>query len=159
MPKTELAKTALSVLNPAQLETAVMHLCRDLGLTIDVGFGKGLDVADIKATVRHLPTRERGSRVHHALSILEQTGVKFSSKLKCEIQATSTLRVQCKAYSNVDQRHLGNTLLAVPTLSNSDCDRRDCVELERVSKIDHKLFPELFGWLNLLESDLCRYCS
>src|SRR5690606_18353396 len=72
--------TALSILNPAQMETVAMLICQDLGLTVDIGLGKGLDVVDVKATARHLEADKKKAIIKSVIENLEKAGVSFSSK-------------------------------------------------------------------------------
>lgn len=148
LSKKEKSSSALAILNPAQMETAAMHLCRDLGLTIDVGIGKGLDVVDVKATVRHLSPALQGERIRKVVSKLSQAGVRFTDRLKHNIETTKTLRIQCKARPGEEVS--GTVLLMEPCSSGEGQDR---LALDRIVESEHP-FPELKEWMSLLEHDL-----
>lgn len=142
--------SVLAILNPAQVETAAMLMCKDLGLTVDVGIGKGLDTVDVKATVRHLPSKLRSEKIAHAISMLETAGVKFSDRLRHTIVSTKTLRIQCKARPGkaID----GNVLLLEPTALEKEVGL-DRISLARISRMK-EFFPEVEEWMQLLKFDL-----
>lgn len=146
----ERRQTVLSILNPAQVETAAMLLCQDLGLTVDVGLGKGLDVADVKATVRHL-SNERKEKITSALSTLEKVGVQFSDKLRDSIKTSATIRLQCKAASGIES--LGTVLTVEPNTDQSMKQKQDRLSLEQLVQSNVEL-PRVREWISLLEYDL-----
>jgi len=139
-------------LNPAQVETIALHLCHDIGFTVDVGIGKGLDVADVKGTVRHLNPESRELRIRNANAKLESAGVKFSHKLRASIEATSSIRFQCKARNTNANEDLGTTLLIKPGAVEKD--RRDTIFLGLLAQTDSGLFPMFHEWLDVLKYDL-----
>jgi hypothetical protein len=150
LDREERKDTALATLNPAQVETATMLICRDLGLTVDVGLGKGLDVVDVKATVRHLETEERKRKIQAAITTLESIGVVFSQKLRHSIQSTATIRIQCKAAPGIEAE---GTVLVVETCPSGGATAPDRVSLEQLAHSSLPL-PEFREWLTLLDHDL-----
>jgi len=145
----EKTNTILGILNPAQMETAAMLLCQDLGLTVDVGVGKGLDVVDVKATVRHLERTKQEEVIQALFATMEKVGVKFTPRLRDMIQSSSTLRIQCKALSNhnVD----GTVLLFEPNGTGKKTEDRLTLEQVATSGLD---LPALSDWISLLRHDL-----
>lgn len=152
LSEAELIDTGFALLNPAQLETATFHLSADLGLTADVALGKGLDVADVKATARHLDATQCKLRIAAAIELLEGVGVKFSERLRSSIEATATIRFQCKARVTADNENLGTVLLVQP--GEPTTTRSDCLYLDYLRKADHNTFPKFREWLRLLCYDL-----
>lgn len=144
IPENQKLVTALSILNPAQLETAAMLLCQDLGLTVDVGLGKGLDVVDVKATCRHLP--EAKILIHGVVQKLEAMGVTFKPELKDMITSSRTLRIQCKASGDLQAE--GEVLLLRPR----GLSRENTLSLDSITNLHS--FPKLSDWLALLAHDL-----
>lgn len=152
----ELTKTVFAMLNPAQVETIALHLCNDIRFTADVGMGKGLDVADVKGTVRHLAKTEKEVRIRSAIEKLESAGVRFSEKLRTSIEATSTIRFQCKARTTNKSEDLGTVLLIEPGLIAQG--RQDTLPLESLATTTNKLFPMFHEWLDVLRYDLRAGC-
>lgn len=152
LPSQDITKTIFAMLNPAQVETIALHLCTDLKFTVDVGLGKGLDVADVKGTVRHLSSQERATRIRSAISTLEIAGVRFSEKLRTSIEATSSIRFQCKARPTEAAEDLGTVLLIEP--GRADSNKKDTLVLESLRLSDPKLFPTFHDWLAVLRHDL-----
>lgn len=153
----ELTKTVFAMLNPAQVETIGLHICNDIRFTADVGMGKGLDVADVKGTVRHLIQANRELRIREAISKLESAGVNFSEKLRTSIEATSTIRFQCKARQTNSDEDLGTVLLIEPGAINTK--KKDTLFLESLAKTDAHSFPMFHGWLDVLRFDLSTALS
>jgi len=156
LSNNDLTKTVFAMLNPAQVETIALHLCNDIRFTADVGMGKGLDVADVKGTVRHLIPANRELRIREAISKLESAGVKFSEKLRTSIEATSSIRFQCKARSTDVSEDLGTVLLIEP--GAIDKERRDTLFLESLAKTDSHSFPMFHEWIDVLRYDLRGGC-
>lgn len=156
LSKDELTKTVFAMLNPAQVETIALHLCNDIRITADVGMGKGLDVADVKGTVRHLIPVNRELRIRDAIAKLEATGVRFSEKLRTSIEATSSIRFQCKARSTDTSEDLGTVLLIEP--GTNDKERRDTLFLESLAKTNSHSFPMFHEWIDVLRYDLRGGC-
>ena len=144
IPANEKLQTALSILNPAQLETAAMLLCQDLGLTVDVGLGKGLDVVDVKATCRHMADSK--NRIQDVINNLESNGVLFKPELRDMIISSRTLRIQCKASGDLDAE--GEVLLLRPRGSSRD----NTLSLDSIKNLQN--FPKLSDWLALISHDL-----
>lgn len=151
LSEKELTQTLFCMLNPAQVETIASHLCLDLGLTADVGVGKGLDVADVKGTVRHLEPAIRLQRIKTALQKLEGLDVQLTERLRNCIEATSTLRFQCKARTTSKDLDLGTVLLIEPGATTA---RSDTLFLERLSEAPAREFPHFHDWLRVLRYDL-----
>lgn len=152
LSEEDLTKTVFAMLNPAQVETIALHICNDLRFTADVGMGKGLDVADVKGTVRHLTTSDRETRIKDAITKLELIGVNFSEKLRTSIEATSTIRFQCKARQTGSDEDLGTVLLIEPGMKNSN--RKDTLTLLSLAMTNPEAFPMFHDWLNVLRFDL-----
>jgi hypothetical protein len=144
IPANEKLQTAISILNPAQLETAAMLLCQDLGLTVDVGLGKGLDVVDVKATCRHIADSKK--KIQEVIKNLESIGVLFKPELRDMIISSRTLRIQCKASGDLDAE--GEVLLLRPRGSS----RENTLSLDSIKTLQN--FPKLSDWLALLSHDL-----
>ena len=152
LSKDELTQTIFGILNPAQVETIALHLCRDINFTVDVGLGKGLDIADVKGTVRHLNATDRKNRTQAALKKLEFAGVNFSEKLRTNIEATASIRFQCKAKKTAVTDELGTVLLIQP--GTQDAHKKDTLFLESLAKSKLDLFPTFQDWINVLQFDL-----
>lgn len=148
----QLIKTSFAILNPAQVETLAMHLCSDLGLTVDVGLGKGLDVADVKATVRHLDQAKKEKIIDGTIKKLNSIGVSFSEKLLQSFKGTATLRIQCKARPVNHSANLGSVLLIAPRNGNES--KVDTLFLDSLASAKQENFPSFFEWLKVLVYDL-----
>jgi hypothetical protein len=134
------------ILSPAQIETTAMLFAQDLGLTVDIGVGKGLDAVDVKASARHRKG-ERYAVVKDALRICDEFALDLGIAVKRSLQETSTLSIQCKDYSQSERAPNAPILLFAPfgpttpgtvTLQN----------LIRSSKLSS--LPKLSDWVNLV---------
>jgi len=152
LSNSELTKTVFAMLNPAQVETIALHICNDLQFIADVGMGKGLDVADVKGTVRHLDSAQRSARINRAITKLESVGVNFSERLRTNIEATSSLRFQCKARPTSASEDLGTVLLIDPGVADSK--RTDVLFLENLATSKPNDFQMFHDWLEVLRFDL-----
>lgn len=90
-------KIASSIMSPAQLETAASMFLMSLGLTLDVGIGKGLDVIDVRASVRHQNNSQE--LIGTIIAGLEKImGAKLDPKIENNFRECGTISVQCKNY-------------------------------------------------------------
>jgi len=147
----DMISTLVGSLNPAQVETAAMLMCLDLGLTIDVGVGKGLDVADSRATVRHLDKAKGDLILTAAIQRLQDRGVRFSTVLLEQISMSRTLRIQCTASANT-KKGLGTVLLLEPF--GSPGQPADLLRLDELLMKGLEDLPRLADWLALIRTDL-----
>lgn len=152
LTEDQLIKTGFAMLNPAQVETIALHLCNDLDFCADVGTGKGLDVADVKGTVRHLHLEMRSKRIDLAIKKLESLGVQLSETLRSNIESTSSIRIQCKARKTNQTEHFGSVLIIEP--GSQITGRKDTLFLESLLRSDSAMFPMLHDWLRVLTFDL-----
>ncbi len=151
-----------SVLNPAQVETLAYHLSLDLRLTPDVGLGKGLDVADVKASCRHHSEAESEKIILNVIKTLKELKVDLSDKLEQRIKKEKTVRIQCKA-GNISTKNKNEEILYLET-PKKDKDR-NTIYTDTLSKAALKLeeckefAPELNNcksFFRLLKYDLTR---
>lgn len=83
-----------ALFNPAQVETLGMLLLQDLGLTVDIGVGKGLDFVDVKGTARH----HKKPNIAKSLKKLRDWKLaELSPGLEQKITTERTINLQCKA--------------------------------------------------------------
>jgi hypothetical protein len=87
-----------ATLNPILVETAAHAFVRDLGLTPDIGVGKGKDVVDVRSRAAANDgtlDRELAARALERLKALPH--LELSKTLQTKLVKTGTLDIQCKA--------------------------------------------------------------
>jgi hypothetical protein len=95
----EIFTLCTSIMSPAQLETAASILVNSLGLTLDVGVGKGLDVVDVRASVRH--QKDWKGRIETIISELTTLmGGNIKPEIAAFLRKNGTLVIQCKDYNH-----------------------------------------------------------
>lgn len=94
----QIADLAARWINPAQLETVGALLALDLGLTLEVGLGKGQDVVDVKASLRHLDAENRRSAAQSIVERVEKVlGVPMTQVFRGRLTEHGIFWIQCKA--------------------------------------------------------------
>lgn len=122
-----------------------------------MGKGKGLDVVDVKATVRHKTPEEQDEKVKELAAELEEKNrVKLSPEWKRQLQHTKTIRLQCKDDPKAAVKSGGSILLIKPRGSSTSSSEPDTIYLEDLFNAvgGDKRFRLLQDWLELLLSDL-----
>jgi len=137
LSKDKIYSIIASVLNPAQVETLAYHLSLDLGLIPDVGLGKGLDVADVKASCRHFPKEKSNKIISSAINKLESLEVAFSTDLKSIISNTKTIRIQCKACKSSTKNE--GTLYLTKKFNDVESSEKDTLYINTLIKEALKL--------------------
>jgi hypothetical protein len=132
LSKDKIYSIIASVLNPAQVETLAYHLSLDLGLIPDVGLGKGLDVADVKASCRHFPKEKSNKIISSAINKLESLKVTFSTDLESIISNTKTIRIQCKARKSSTKNE--GTLYLTKNFNDVESGEKDTLYINTLIK-------------------------
>lgn len=91
----------LATLNPILVETAALAFCQDLGLTPDIGVGKGIDVVDIRARAVRADGTFCERTASTALDRLRASKVVPSDALREALLTHGVLDIQCKAVDRV----------------------------------------------------------
>lgn len=90
-------------LNPILVETAALAFVRDLGLTPDIGVGKGKDVVDVRGrAAANDGTLDRELAARALEQLKELPDLKLSDALRTKLVETGTLDVQCRAADRGD---------------------------------------------------------
>lgn len=97
IPGLDYRDMALATFNPILVETAALALVADLGLTPDIGVGKGMDVIDVRARAATPDGRLDIELAAGALERLRAIGVRASDKLQRTLREDGVLDIQCKA--------------------------------------------------------------
>lgn len=103
LPRTAMDALLPRVLNPILVETAALALLRDVGLTPDIGVGKGMDIVDIRARAvgqNGLKDPNRaGVAADRLRAVLEQCGEPLAPHASWleKLRLHGVLDVQCKA--------------------------------------------------------------
>jgi hypothetical protein len=111
---------ALATFNPILVETAALALVADLGLTPDIGVGKGMDVIDVRARAATPDGRLDPALAERALHRLRATGVNASPKLTGTLLDHGVLDIQCKA---AHRDHVSEGILYFGFQREDKCNR------------------------------------
>ena len=92
-------QVVMATLNPILVETAALAFVQDLGLTPDIGVGKGKDVIDVRGRAASTDgsfSLEAAERARDRLDQLAEH-VEYSDALRLKLMHRGTLDIQCKA--------------------------------------------------------------
>ena len=90
----------MATLNPILVETAALAFVQDLGLTPDIGVGKGMDVVDVRARAADAVgafDRPLARTICDRLDRLGLPELELSEGVRRKLLTTGTLDIQCKA--------------------------------------------------------------
>jgi hypothetical protein len=90
-----------AVMSPSQLETGAAMTAMSIGLTLDSGVGKGLDVVDVRASVRHRRSSAGFSKflADTKAGLADLMGGKVAPEVLEALDITGSLELQCKNYT------------------------------------------------------------
>jgi hypothetical protein len=154
LKQAEINILASSIMSPSQLEHAAAMFLKALGLTLDVGIGKGLDEIDVRASIRHkqlhsspekynLLKKKILNRLKKVMGSIDPLVVKF-------FEETGTLSIQCKNYDYSDNKDHSHLIVFKPT---GGCDGKT-ITLESINealKKDSEFLPEFKDWIELVQ--------
>jgi hypothetical protein len=141
------------IVSPAQLETAAMHFAQDLGLTVDIGSGKGLDKVDVRASVRHKEKSERDRIVRSALDLCSRNGFLLGDRVASNLLREFSLSIQCKNYdATLDST--GTEILLFS--AHGALGVPGVVTLQQMMERQRPEFARLNDWVALVGSQIPR---
>ena len=141
-----------SFMSPAQLETAASMFLLSLGVTLDVGIGKGLDVVDVRGSIRHRSNWEKAAKVINN-DLEEIMGVKPKKEILKAVEDYGVISIQCKNY---DYPSTSNESMSVVIFKPcGEPDERSitlgAVRKFMASRRDSRQFEVWHDWVELLK--------
>jgi hypothetical protein len=144
---------ATAVMSPSQLEVAAAMVVQSIGMTLDAGVGKGLDVVDVRASIRHrrhhADYAQHLARVKAALTGL--MGASIAPGVDEALDQAGSLEIQCKNYELAADA-LEHPRLVVFTPTGPADGRRLSLAAVRAHVEKHAGgLPAFEDWLGLLQ--------
>lgn len=147
------ALLATATMSPSQLEVAASMLVQALGMTLDAGVGKGLDVIDVRASVRHhIYEPNYPARLASLKNRLAQLmGTPVDLPVLRALDSTGTLVIQCKNFvQSTDSQPHPHLVFFTPTGPPGG----RCITMASVRSFleEHPgVLPALEDWLCLVQ--------